>query len=254
MQGCVSCADENAGGLPLLPTFPNDAAGCLQRLRTGFYFTFYFYVVFLIVCALVVESIVECAVAMVEFQIRDACESDLASVRDIYSYFVENTGVTFELEVPSLVEMKRRFNVGQQRRMPWKVAVIPGELSGKGSDEGKRENDDEDSSDLDLVVGYAYLSSFRERPAYNWSVEHSIFLRRGYERMGIGSALVRQCLLAGKERGFRQVFGVSGDYPDTIALHRRAGFELVGTWRNVGYKFGQWLDRLNWQLSLDTYE
>jgi phosphinothricin acetyltransferase len=102
------------------------------------------------------------------------------------------------------------------------------------------------------VMGYAYAGPYRARPAYRWSVEDSIYIAPQSQRRGIGRALLEQLISGAEAGGFRQMIAVIGDTANTasIELHRRAGFRLVGTFENVGFKFGRWLDSVLMQRPL----
>jgi phosphinothricin acetyltransferase len=102
------------------------------------------------------------------------------------------------------------------------------------------------------VAGYAYAGPYRPRPAYRYTVENSVYLDPAYYRRGIGSALLNELISQCTARGFRQMIAVIGDSANaaSIALHRRAGFAMIGTHPNVGFKFGRWLDSVQMQLAL----
>jgi phosphinothricin acetyltransferase len=102
------------------------------------------------------------------------------------------------------------------------------------------------------VVGYAYASVYRARAAYRFAIEDSVYLAEGLGGRGIGTALLA-ALIEGCEAGpWRQMLAVIGDSANTasIALHRRLGFEAVGTLKAVGYKLGCWVDTVFMQRSL----
>jgi len=102
------------------------------------------------------------------------------------------------------------------------------------------------------VIGYAYAGPYRPRPAYRFTVENSIYLKPATHRRGIGLALLKRLLLECEARGHRQMIAVIGDSANagSIGLHRRCGFQMIGTHPNVGLKFGRWLDTVMMQLSL----
>ena len=103
-----------------------------------------------------------------------------------------------------------------------------------------------------LFAGYAYAGPYRARPAYRWSVEDSVYVDAGQHGRGFGRALIEGLIAESQARGFRQMIAVIGDSHQaaSIALHRRAGFRLVGTFEDVGFKHGRWLDSVLMQRAL----
>ena len=145
----------------------------------------------------------------------------MAAVRDIYAHYVLNSLATFEETPPTLEEMLARRSASVELGLPYLVAEAGGE-----------------------IVGFAYAAAYRARPAYRFTIEDSVYVADGLSGRGIGSALLGE-LIARCERGpWRQMLAVVGDSANagSIALHRRFGFELVGTLRSVGFKFGRWVD------------
>jgi phosphinothricin acetyltransferase len=102
------------------------------------------------------------------------------------------------------------------------------------------------------VAGYAYTGPYRARPAYHWTVEDSIYIAPQSHRRGIGRALLDRLIADSEAAGFRQMIAVIGDSANagSIELHRAAGFRMVGTFDNVGFKFGRWLDSVLMQRPL----
>jgi phosphinothricin acetyltransferase len=162
-------------------------------------------------------------------EIRPATEADLPCVTEIYEHAVLHGTATFELIAPDLAEMTRRFRTLIDAGFPYLVAAIDGE-----------------------VIGYAYAGPYRPRPAYRFTVENSIYLKPATHRRGIGLTLLKRLLLECEARGHRQMIAVIGDSANagSIGLHRRCGFQMIGTHPNVGLKFGRWLDTVMMQLSL----
>lgn len=161
-----------------------------------------------------------------------ACEErDLEAVLEIYAHHVREGLASFEIEVPSLEEMRRRRHELVERGFPYIVAERHGRL-----------------------VGYAYAGPYRPRPAYRFTVESSVYVRSGFERQGLGRLLLG-ALLADCERwGARQVVAVIGDSANraSIDLHARLGFRKVGTLAAVGFKLGRWVDVVLMQRELGT--
>jgi L-amino acid N-acyltransferase len=108
----------------------------------------------------------------------------------------------------------------------------------------------EDESGL---LGFATYGRFRDRPAYKYSVEHSVYIRDDRRRKGLGVVLLSRLIeVARKEDRHVMVGGIDVENAASIALHRKLGFSHAGTIRHAGYKFGRWLDLAFYQLTLDT--
>lgn len=161
--------------------------------------------------------------------IRDAEARDLPAITEIYREAVLNGTATYELDPPDQPEMTARFETITGRGYPYIVAV------------------NEDGT----ILGYAYASAFRTRPAYNWLVEDSIYLAPAARGQGIGRALVDELVTRCTALGFRQMVAViGGSSPASIGVHRAAGFEMCGTLNATGFKLGQWLDTVFMQIAL----
>lgn len=159
--------------------------------------------------------------------IRPAAETDAAKVLAIYGPFVRHTHTSFELEVPDELEIARRIRE-TSRTHPWLVCEEDGE-----------------------VLGYAYATSFRARPAYQWGAETTIYVKEGQRRSGIGRNLYSTLLAVLEIQGFRMAYAaISLPNPASIGLHQALGFETVGVFRRAGYKFGAWHDVGWWQRSI----
>ena len=101
------------------------------------------------------------------------------------------------------------------------------------------------------IVGWAALSPWRDRSAYRFSVENSVYVRHDLHGRGIGSGLVADLIERGRAAGLRTIVaGIDAEQPASIALHERFGFETTGHMKQVGYKFGRWLDVVFMQLML----
>ena len=137
--------------------------------------------------------------------------------------------MTFETEAPDEEEMRRRWREVTARGLPWLVA-----------------------DDGGAVAGYAYVSFYRSRPAYRYTVEDSIYVRAERIGAGLGRVLLGELIAAAEERGLRQMIGIIGDSANqaSIGLHRRFGFRDMGVLRRVGFKFGRWLDTVFLQREL----
>lgn len=151
--------------------------------------------------------------------IRDAVESDAKAIHDIYGYYAENTSVTFTEQNPPVEEYKKSI-IDTKKAYPYIVAC----------DETGR------------VVGMAYGGQVRHHDAYKFSVETTIYVANDApKRHGIGTKLYKALEEKLSEIGYKFMYGViTDDNEPSIALHRALGFEEVGHFRDIGYKFGQW--------------
>jgi len=163
--------------------------------------------------------------------IRACEEGDVAAIAAIYHHHVLHGAASFEIEPPDDAEIARR------RR-----AVLDGGYPYLVAEQGGR------------VIGYAYASAHRPRPAYRNTVENSVYVEPGRERQGIGRVLLTALLEACERAGFRQVVAVIGDsgHEASIGLHRALGFRMVGTLQSAGFKFGRWIDIVLMQRSIGT--
>ena len=161
--------------------------------------------------------------------LRPAEARDIAAITRIYADAVINGTASFELTAPDEAEMTRRYETLVGNGYPYLAAELFG-----------------------AVAGYAYAGPYRSRPAYQWTVENSIYVAPQFHRRGIGLALLKRLIVETERRGFRQMIAVIGDSAQTpsIALHAAAGFAPVGVLRSVGFKHGKWLDTPLMQMTL----
>jgi len=161
--------------------------------------------------------------------IRAAIASDMDAIALIYSHHVNHGTGTFETEPPDRVEIARRWAEVTARSLPWLVAEDSGE-----------------------VVGYAYAAPYRARPAYRHTVEDSVYVRVDRIGTGLGKQLLPALITATRACGMHQMIAVIGDSANraSINLHRRFGFQDAGVLKDVGFKFGRWLDTVFLQRSL----
>ena len=160
--------------------------------------------------------------------VRPALVTDAEAIARIYNYYVQNTVITFEEEPVSAQAMATRIAETQNLSLPWLVAEVDG-----------------------AIVGYAYARKWRERSAYRYSRETTIYLERGYEGRGIGKTLYSGLLPLLRERGIHvAIGGVALPNDASVALHEKLGFQLVATFRQVGFKHDRWVDVAYWQLLL----
>jgi L-amino acid N-acyltransferase YncA len=137
----------------------------------------------------------------------------------IYKHYVENSWISFEEEVPGTSDFTAR--VGK---------YVSGWVCLVAEHEGS-------------VVGYAYGSAHRERPAYRWSTETTVYLRDGLHRKGIGRSLYGELLPRLRAKGYCNAFaGVALPNEASVGLHQAVGFKPIGVFPRVGFKFGQWRD------------
>ena len=153
--------------------------------------------------------------------LRPARSEDVPAIQSIYGYHVQHGTGTFELEPPSLGTMQSRFTQLVSRDFPFLVAT---------------END--------TVIGFGYAGPFRDRPAYRFTVEDSIYLHPEKLGRGTGRLLLQRLIEEATQREFTQMIAVIGDSDNraSIRVHAAAGFQTTGTLQNVGFKFDRWLD------------
>lgn len=153
--------------------------------------------------------------------VRDAAEGDFAAIAEIYARHVRCGTASFEIEPPGADTLIARWRGVLADGLPYLVAE-----SGGG------------------VAGFAYATVYRRRLAYRFTVENSIYVRRGDTRQGIGGALIAPLVERCAALGYRQMLAVIGDSANaaSIGFHRRHGFRHAGTLPSVGYKFDRWVD------------
>jgi L-amino acid N-acyltransferase YncA len=152
-------------------------------------------------------------------EIRLAELADAEGIRDIYNREVTGSTVTFDLVPRSLAEQQTW--LAERSGAHAVIVAVEG----------------------DEVIGFASLSPYRDRPAYNSTVEDSVYVHPGHQGAGVGRALLEHLVKLATQHGFHTVIArVVGGHEASIALHRSVGFEEVGVEREVGRKFHQWLD------------
>lgn len=158
--------------------------------------------------------------------IRLATAQDAEQILAIYAPFVTDTAVSFELEPPSAEEMRNRIEETQSR-YPWLVW------------EGER------------VLGYAYASSHRARPAYQWSVEVSVYVHPASRRIGVARQLYTDLFGRLRDQGYCNAYaGITLPNEASVGFHESMGFQPVGVYTKIGFKLGKWQDVGWWQLRL----
>jgi L-amino acid N-acyltransferase YncA len=168
---------------------------------------------------------------MTEVSIRSAAAADIPAITHIYAHAVEHGTASFETERPSEAELARRQQALLCKGFPYLVAEVAG-----------------------TVAGYAYAGPYRDRRAYDWCVEDSIYLAPEFHRKGIGRLLLTRLIVEAEHLDFRQMLGVIGDSANTasIAVHAAVGFRLIGTFQSIGFKHGRWLDTVLMQRPLGS--
>lgn len=161
-------------------------------------------------------------------QIRPAKESDLPAINDIYNHYVLHSTCTYQ-EEPELFDSRQRWFNHHGEKHPIIVATTNGE-----------------------VVGWGSLSPFHARCAYRFTVENSVYIDHRFHRQGIGSLLLQDLIVRGRDLGHRAIIAaIDGEQTASVALHSKFHFEKVGHFKHVGFKFGRWLDVIYMQLSLE---
>ena len=168
---------------------------------------------------------------MNDVSIRTGTAADIAAITRIYAHAVERGTASFELEPPDEAEMARRQQALLVRNFPYIVAELAG-----------------------AVVGYAYAGPYRDRRAYDWCVEDSLYVAPEFHRKGIGRLLLTRLVAESEACGFRQMLGVIGDSANSasVAVHAAVGFRLIGNFQSIGFKHGRWLDTVLMQRALGS--
>lgn len=161
--------------------------------------------------------------------IRPATPADIPAITRIYAHAVEHGTASFELDPPDEAEMAHRMKELLANEFPYFVAELNG-----------------------TVAGYAYAAPYRARPAYRFTVENSVYVAPDIQRRGVGKTLLEALIQACTTRGFRLMIAVIGDSKQaaSIGVHEATGFNHVGVFENVGYKFDRWLDTVLMQRAL----
>ena len=161
--------------------------------------------------------------------ITPAQAADAAELAAIYAHHVVHSIASFETVPPDAAEFSARLAKVQTSGGPWLVA-----RDGAGA-----------------MLGYAYASQFRDRAAYRFACENSIYIRHDRRGQGIGKALLAALIAAASAAGFRQMIAViGGGEPGSVGLHAALGFTPAGTLKSIGRKHGRWLDTVYMQLAL----
>lgn len=164
------------------------------------------------------------------FEIRDATPRDLPDIREIYNYYVTNSVVTFDEDTMTLREWRSKYAYLAKLKMPFLVAVSPNHQ----------------------VLGYALVTPWKQKRAYRYTVENSIYLLPAATGKGLGRALLAALIDRSKEAGLKEILAVIADKgaEPSIALHESFGFREIGRMGRVGFKFDRWLGTVMLQKSL----
>jgi len=163
--------------------------------------------------------------------IRNATPTDAEAILAIYAPYITDSCISFETEVPAITEFTARIE-HVIPNYPYLVCEVDGK-----------------------VVGYAYVSQHRERTAYKYSADVSVYIAPEYHWQGIGRALYTKLFELMREQGFyTAIAGITLPNEKSVGLHKALGFKEVGVYHNVGYKFGKWLDVLWMEKPLRDYD
>lgn len=160
--------------------------------------------------------------------IREASEKDLKSILEIYNDAILNTTAIYAYKIQTLEEKKQWYKKKKQDGYPLLVF---------------EEND--------RAVGFATFGSFREWPAYKYTIEHSVYVHKDYRNQGIATKLMKKIIKIANEREYATlVAGIDAANEVSIKMHKKIGFKYSGTVKKAGFKFGKWLDLTFYQLDL----
>lgn len=165
---------------------------------------------------------------MTSASIRTATAADAPSILEIYIPYIEKTTITFEYEIPTLEEFTQRI-VTTLQRYPYLVA----EVNGK-------------------ILGYAYAGVYKGRTAYDWSVETTVYVKENCPVKGIGSQLYQVLEEVLQQQNIRHLLAcITAGNERSVKFHQKFGYEEIGTFPNIGFKFNEWCDVLWMQKSFE---
>ncbi len=160
--------------------------------------------------------------------LRSFRQTDIAFVTAIYAHYVNNSAATFDIEAPDVRQTGEKFAVLEQAGHPVIIAQY-----------------------RDRVAGFAYASTFRPRPAYRFTCENALYLAPDMVGRGFGSRLLGELIAQSRAFGFNQMVAIiTAGTDNSVALHKKHGFEILGRFPELGYKFERWHDVIHLQKKL----
>lgn len=162
--------------------------------------------------------------------IRQATVNDSKDILDIYSHYIENTAISFETETPTLIDFSNRLDAI--------IKVYPYLVYMRN----------------DKIIGYAYASKHKDRAAYRYDIDVSVYIKNDLQSQGIGTALYNNLfeILSGNKY-YNAYAGITLPNEKSIALHYKFGFKEIGIHHNTGYKFNKWHDVMWLEKQLKNY-
>lgn len=161
--------------------------------------------------------------------IRKAHEDDLPFVLEIVNYEILNSTAIWDYDARSLSQQTAIFKEKEEKNQPFLVAEKDG-----------------------MIVGFGTYGTFRFKVGYRFTVEHSVYVRQGFQGLGIGALLMKELILIAKEQQLHTMIGViDSENLGSITFHEKLGFQKAGHLKETGYKFDRWLDSIFMQLLLD---
>jgi L-amino acid N-acyltransferase YncA len=160
--------------------------------------------------------------------IRAVTSADIKSLVEIYNYYIKNTAITFEEHAIDEAELIKRIALVAEFGLPWLVLEHQGD-----------------------IIGYAYATKWKERSAYRFAVESTVYLHHQHLGQGFGYTLYNALFDELKRRELNTVIGgITLPNAASVAVHEKLGMKKVAHFERIGFKFGQWRDVGYWQLNL----
>lgn len=166
-----------------------------------------------------------------EFELKPCTEKQLPEILDIFNDAILNSTALYDYKLRTMETMHAWYADKSSHNHP-----VVGAFDREGT-----------------LLGFATYGMFRVRPAYKYTVEHSVYVRSDKRGLGLGKVLLREIISKAEEQNYHVLVGViDASNSVSIKLHENEGFVLNGIWKEVGYKFGKWLDAAFYQLILKT--